>query len=653
MLARIITQNGNRVFEIDGKPYLPAAFRSFRPTPANVSLFYRCGIRLFQMQCTGLNSTLGLPYSNYGAVWMGDHKYDFSALDRQMSMFMKYAPDGYFMMMVQLDMPEWWRNAHNCPWYSYTHLGEALYREDWLRDASDFLQAFIEYAETTYGDRIFAYSFSAGEATEWFDRRFDGISDAKAQAYRESIGNPGAAVPTVGEIYDTSLPTLYSEDSPVYPYWRYCSGLTPERILRFASAAQEILQHRKILGLFFGYTDLPRHWQNQTGTNGYETVWASPDIDMFFSPAAYGPNRLPEGSSSYQYLVDSLAVHNKLYLHEIDHRTHLSYYPLDNFSMLGCDYETEEETIAILRRELCAAAVKDGALWWFDFMGGYYASPGMEAELRHEMAILETLYRLPHRSAAEIAVFADPMSFLHMKDSTMLPQDLVRHNRDSLHQCGAPYDYFNLNDITRVDMSRYKLCVFLNTVEMRPEVKQFLREHRKDTCKVWVYAPNYFTGGAEEVCSVRLRETDRPELSEANIVYGTTTFGFSEPTAPMFAVDDPDAEVFASYEDGTPACARKGTDFYLAAGNVPALLWHDLTSQAGVHLYTDIPGSLYADSRFVAFQTVHATEITLHLPFDCTVEELFDGGLYRTEQKRLRYRSEKGAPKLFLIRERH
>ena len=105
MLARIIRKNGNRVFEIDGKVYLPAAFRSFRPTPANVSLFYRNGIRLFQMQCSGMNSTLGLPYSNYGAAWVGDHRYDFSALDRQMEMFMKFAPEGYFMLMVQLDMP--------------------------------------------------------------------------------------------------------------------------------------------------------------------------------------------------------------------------------------------------------------------------------------------------------------------------------------------------------------------------------------------------------------------------------------------------------------------------------------------------------------------------------------------------------------------
>ena len=83
------------------------------------------------------------------------------------------------------------------------------------------------------------------------------------------------------------------------------------------------MHHQKILGLFFGYTDQPIHWQNQTATNGYEKVWASPDIDMLFSPAAYQTRKLDQ-VSSYQYLVDSLSVHDKLYLHEIDHRTYLA-----------------------------------------------------------------------------------------------------------------------------------------------------------------------------------------------------------------------------------------------------------------------------------------------------------------------------------------
>ncbi len=650
MLARIIKQNGNRVFEIDGKTYIPAAFRSFRPTPANVSLFYRSGIRLFQMQCSGLNSTLGLPYSNYGAAWVGDHRYDFSALDRQLEMFMKFAPEGYFMLMVQLDMPEWWRKENRCPWDSYLQIGEAVLEEKWIRDACDYLQTFIRYAEEKYGDRVFAYSFSAGCATEWFDQMYyEKVSDRKTADYRAKTGDPGAPVPTITQIRSTDFPSLRGDDSAVYRYQKYCADLVPDLILRFARCAQEVLHHQKILGLFFGYTDQPIHWQNQTATNGYEKVWASPDIDMLFSPAAYQTRKLDQ-VSSYQYLVDSLSVHDKLYLHEIDHRTYLAQYPMDNFGMMYTDYKNEEETITVLRRELCAAAVKDGSLWWFDFMGGYYASPGLEEELQTEMRILEKLYTRPHRSVAEIAVFADPMSFLRLNDETLMPQDLVWHNRDSLHNCGAPYDYFNLKDLPSVDLTQYKMFVFLNAVEMSDAVKEILRTKLADKTKVWLYAPNWATGGMEEVCSVKLREVD---LSEGKVQYGSELFGFSGPASPMFAVDDPDAEILASYTDGTPACGRKGNDVYISTGNVPSVLWQDLAREAGVHIYSDTSGALYADSRFVARQTVWEKDITIHMPFDCTVEELFSGKVYHTEDRELRYHEEDGAVRLFLIREKN
>lgn len=649
MIAKIVKQNENRVFEIDGKIYLPAAFRSFRPTPANVSLFYRNGIRLFQMQCSGLNSTLELPYSNYGAAWVGDHQYDFTALDRQMEMFMKFAPEGYFMLMVQLDMPEWWRRENNCPWYSYTHLGEAVLEEKWVRDACDYLQAFIRYAEEKYGDRVFAYSFSAGSCTEWFDQwDYEKVSDRKAADYRVKTGDPDALIPTIEEIRSTAFPSLRGDDSAVYRYQKYCADLFPDLALRFARCAQEVLDHQKILGIFFGYTDLPIRWQNQTGTNGYEKVWDSPDIDMLFSPAAYQTRELDQ-VSSYQYTVDSISSHDKLYLHEIDHRTYLAHYPMDNFTMMNSVYQNEEETITVLRRELCAAAVKDGALWWFDFMGGYYASPGMEEELRIQMAVLKKLYTQPHRSVAEIAVFVDPMSFLRMHDEALMPQDCVQHNRDSLHNCGAPYDYFNLKDIADIDLSQYKMCVFLNAVEISETVKEIIQTKLEDKTKVWIYAPNWATGGMDEVCSIKLREVDMPE---GKVQYGNDLFGFSNPTSPMFAVDDSDAEILAYYTDGTPACARKGGDVYISTGNVPSNLWRDLARKAGVHIYADTQGALYADSRFVARQTVWEKDITIHMPFDCVVEEVFSGEIYRTENRQLRYHEENGAVRLFIIQEK-
>ncbi len=649
MYAKVVKQNDNYMFDINGKLFVPAAFRSFRPSPANVSLFYRNGIRLFQMQVCGINNTLQLPYSNYGGVWVGDHEYDFTPFDRQISMFRKFAPDGYFMIMLPLDMPDWWLKENNCEYDSYYHLGEAYYNQKWRQDASDYLQAFVRYAEEKYGDCIFAYSISCGSATEWFDCEYQGASEQKAEAYRKAIGEPDIPLPTVSEMRELTLPTLYDNDSHIYKYLKYCSQLTPELIEHFTAKIQEVIHHQKIVGMFFGYTDMPQNYQNQKGTNGYERIWANDNIDMLFSPASYRENRLLDGASSYQYAVDSVAVHDKLYLHEIDHRTYLSTYPLENTFLLECDYENEEETITVLRRELCATAEKGGSLWWFDFMGGYYASPGLEQELQKEMAVLKRLYEHPHKSVSEIAVFVDPMSFLHMKDCTSLPQDCVRYNRNALHECGAPYDYFNLNDISKVNLEQYKLFVFLNALDMAEDVKTLIQDKLQNKTKAWVYAPNFFSGKPEDVCGMKLKEI---ESTDAKVIYGDKVFGFTDPVAPMFAVSEADAETIATYENGEVACAKKGNQIYLATGNVPPELWCKIAKDAGVHLYTEKRGALYADSRFIARQTMHETEVELHLPFDCVLEELFDGGIYETDQGILRYQANNHETKLFLIKEK-
>jgi hypothetical protein len=120
----------------------------------------------------------------------------------------------------------------------------------------------------------------------------------------------------------------------------------------------------------------------------------------------------------------------------------------------------------------------------------------------------------------------------------------------------------------------------------------------------------------------------------------------------MFSVEDAHAEILARYENGLPAVGRKGKDVYIPTGNVPAALWRDLARAAGVHIYSDTPGALYADSRFVARQSAEEKDITVHMPFDCTVEELFSGKTYTTENRELNYREENGGVRLFLIRER-
>ena len=649
MVSRIVNKNGNKMIEIDGKLFVPAAFRSFRPTPANVSLFHRNGLKLFQMQCSGTNNSLRVPYSAYGGVWVGDREYDFTALDRQMAMFQKFAPDGYYMLFAVLDMPEWWREKYQPDAYSFYELGDAYFEKKWVEDAADYLRAFVEYAEEKYGDRVYGYCFAAGGSNEWFLGQ-NPPKEKRAEGFKQYMNDPEAHVPTHDEIKDTSLPTLLDKNSPLFNFNRFCSEFAPELIGKFAKVVQDVIDHKKLLGVFYGYTMLPVGWVNQMGITGYEKLWANDDVDIVFSPAAYYNARKADGVSTYQIAVNSLELHNKMYLHEIDHRTYLASYPIDTSYLMHTDYKDEEETIRVLRRELCTVAAKGGALWWFDFFGGYYASPGLEAEIKLQTKILERLYEMPRESVSEIAVFIDPKSFNYMKDQTSMPFDFTRLTRDSLNECGAPYDLYNQNDLPLVNLDKYKMFVFLDALEISDEVKSIIDEKLVGKTVVFMYAPNLYSGGLDKVCHINLKEKN---CLDAKIEYKGEIFGFTDPAQPMFEVADNDAEIIANYTDGTPACAKKGNQYYIATAKATPTLWRDIAKSAGVHIYTDKKGALYVDSRFVARQTMHEEDIEITLPFDCTLEEVFDGGVFKTENKVLKYKAENGKTKMFIITKKY
>ena len=96
---------------------------------------------------------------------------------------------------------------------------------------------------------------------------------------------------------------------------------------------------------------------------------------------------------------------------------------------------------------------------------------------------------------------------------------------------------------------------------------------------------------------------------------------------------------------------RKNRNVYTACGNLPTAVLRQLAAEAGAHVYSRTDGALYVNDRFLSYETTQTEEIELDLGRDCTLEELFDGGVYHTENGILRYHAPKGCTKLFLFRE--
>ena len=98
---------------------------------------------------SGLNSILGVPYSLYGESWIGKDNYDFSVVDKQIDLFIKCAPEGYFALMFQLDTRKWYIEEENCP-DSFTSLSQISGNSKWRHAAAEYMKAIIRHVEEKY-----------------------------------------------------------------------------------------------------------------------------------------------------------------------------------------------------------------------------------------------------------------------------------------------------------------------------------------------------------------------------------------------------------------------------------------------------------------------------------------------------------------------
>ncbi|MGN1120966.1 MAG: hypothetical protein ACI4RV_01285, partial [Eubacteriales bacterium] len=471
---------GAMKIDIDGTVYEPLSFKSFRPTARNISDFYKAGVRLFSILSSGLHSILGVPYSLYGESWVGYDTYDFAPIDRQIELFLQNAPQGYFALMFQLDTRGWYIKNESCP-NSFTNLSQIAGDPKWRSQAAKYLKAVIRHVEKEYGDRFYGYFLLGGTTTEWFSNRdYFAPHPMKERDYRRFTGKPDALLPQQSDICLPKETVFYEPQTKqnVIDAVRYHCQIIADAIVFFAAEAQQVLQHKKLLGVYYGYLfELAgaRLWND--GSLDYMRVFDSPDIDMISSPSSYAFRKHID-PSAFMVTYDSLNRRDKLYYLEFDHITHLAPPYIENHPIPGFDsqLQSEEETIDIMRRDFCLTLTKGAALWWFDMFEGWFYSEGMMNEIARMIRISEKLSALPAENVSEVAVFAEGgESLYHVNKESAINTPLLSAQRGGLAYLGAPYDVFDISDLDRIDTEKYKLFIFLDafcvTAEQRAVIE--------------------------------------------------------------------------------------------------------------------------------------------------------------------------------------
>ncbi len=605
MKVKVTRHNGVLKVDIEGKLYTPLSFKSFRANPKNVSEFYGAGVRLFSVLSSGVTSALGVPYSTFGESWVGEGKYDFTPLDNQMDMFIENAPEGYFAPMIQLDTRDWYLKLHPEVPNSFTHLSQIAHDPIWRRAAADYMKAMIRHCEKKYGDRIYGYFLLCGTTTEWFSEGdFETAHPIKTAAYKKWRGDSRAAIPSPEEMNRRGKVFLSPDESEVYLARKFHSETISDLILYFTGEAQSVINHEKLLGLYYGYLfELGGERVYNDGTFDYEKVYLSDNIDMISSPSAYGYRKLSD-PSAFMVTAKTLDAHNKLYFLEFDHITHVAPEEINDgrdmtlgnarlIKIPGADSKCkdEAESLNLMYRDFVLCSGAGCAMWWFDMFDGWFRSEGMMRAVSKMIALGNRLSALPIESVAEIAVFAEGESMYRARKSCGLGTTCLSDIRRTLAECGAPYDIYSIADISLPAVDKYKLYVFVNQYEVSAERRRRIREllAKKGKRALWLYAPDYANKNTNNVtnCSqiagITIAES---EVSHGDLLYASERYSF--PTAgPYFSVADVSAEPLAYFEDGSIAAAARGSSFYVATCNLPSALLRRIAKLSDVFVYSE------------------------------------------------------------------
>ena len=225
-------------------------------------------------------------------------------------------------------------------------------------------------------------------------------------------------------------------------------------------------------GYFFGMQYPAFGWHGKT-----PQILRTDAIDYHSSPYAYayratGASGLPRG------VFESYALNGKVALMESDVRTHLA-------SDGNTSSQSQAQTDGMMVRDFCNAITRGVAMWYFDFMYGWYDHPHYLETFGRMIRLWQS--RPDVTRVSEICMVCDYDSVkYHTADvnPNNFTVKLLSDLSQNMFKAGAPFDTVYIEDLSLPAMKQYKLYVFPNLVNLTDEKAQTVEKLLKQGANV-------------------------------------------------------------------------------------------------------------------------------------------------------------------------
>ncbi len=632
----------------------------------NLKNFSDLGFRLFQLDLY------------FEDIWHQNvAELDLDKARRQIRGLLDVSPNAGVVVRIHVNAPFWWNEANRaeCVTFANGPVDERTYgppfnNEDgdvdrplraslaslkWRREAGARLEEFCRrLAATPEGNAVIGMHVSGGVYGEWHNWGFiandPDTSDAMTAWFRIWLKRKYGDDPALQRSWRSDRFTLENATIPdlaernfsgdgdfrdpmreqrVIDYFTAQHEVVAEDIEYFTGIVKHTWPRPLIVGVFYGYLHMTFARQAAGGHLAIERILNCPTIDYLSAPQSYwGATQNAGGSGNSRGVIESAALHGKLWLDEMDNGNLQTKTALDPARSSG---KFDPHYVSVMQRSALYPLMRGIGLWYYDFgpreSFGWWDNPVYLSSIRAEKDLFDRRLDKNHEPDADVLYVWDQESFLYVSNHwTPVSYNLIDQSFEEALHSGTSSDQIYLFDLEKADLRRYRAVMFMNVYKLTEKQRTFIRQNvaREGRTLIWNYLPGYTDGNrnslgfVSEVTGFRLEAYQSKIKPVVKITSDGTEYSLEKPVSPMAVIDDPDATALARLaDDNRVVVARKsGAGFTSVYSTLPlhdSNFFRSLFKEAGCHVYNDANDFTYANSGLLLIHTKTGGPRTLHL----------------------------------------
>jgi hypothetical protein len=618
-------------------------------------------------------------------VWQPDGSLNMDTVRMQLKGVLNICPDAAIMIRFHVNAPKWWQRQHpeektlyadtdpkpDYAWGLNRMIEDdevtvdrfSLASEKWKNESTEKLREFlkklvalpesnalmgIQVASGVYGEwHYWGFINNEPDMSEpmltyfrgWLKMKYQTTTALRTAWHNTTVTLENATLPDLKERGTTQAGIFRDplKERKIIDYYEAQHTVVAEDILHFCRIVKENWPRPIITGAFYGYYYAIFGREAAGGHLELTKVLESPYIDFLCGPNTYYPENKDTGEPyRSRSLINSVALHGKLWLDEMDQQP-----PLLHFADTA--YMTSvKQSIANTRRNVLFTYAKGMGLWFYDFgpsgfnggkrlndhgSWGWWDDPYQMKDIAQLKTVLDKNFLKPAQNDADVLLVHDTKSFYYTgssKDKSYMGHWATNWIPPAVFKSGVVHDVIHMDDLDKVNINQYRAILFINTWTMTDKEKLLITKKIAGGNRhlIFVYAPGYSNEKEVNkkfitaVTGMSVQQVKSSKITTVQLSQSAGGFSYNVSNRvvdPLFVVNDRNAITLGTLKDTTAvAVATKKfpnyTSWFMSIPNAKADFWRYVFKQAGAHIYDEQADIFYSGNGILSIHTLKGGE---------------------------------------------